>query len=739
MSSLRGQFRVRPLSLSIALAFPAFALAQQQVAAASSAIPAAGAASAAEVQTVRVQGRSSRANKSYIAEDQNTATPLNLSLRDTPQSVSVITSERIADQQLQTITDVVDNVTGVSVHQYETNRAQFTARGFDIDTLMIDGVPTTWDQSWSSGEVASSLALYDRVEVVRGATGLTTGAGDPGAAINLVRKRADSRSPAFTGELGVGNWKQRRALVDLSSPLNADKTIRARVVAEESRADSQTRLLSSDSKTFYATLEADLDPATLLSVGFSRQVNDPTGSMWGGLPVFYSDGTRTNWSRSKTTSSDWVRWMTAYDNGFASLEHRFDGGWKVTAAYSHGDRDADSKLSYLSGAPDRATGAGMSYFNANYLVDTKQDDAALQASGPFTLFGRRHEATFGYTWSKQDFVADTRAADDVSGTLTADFDAWTGREIAAPTWGPATRYGDSTIEQKAFYAATHLSVTDPLKLILGVRVTDYRRDYADLYGSFRMRDHDKFTPYAGLTYDIDDTYTAYASYTDIFQPQSARDADGKQLAPILGKSFETGLKGSFLNGKLNGSAAVFDIRQDNLAQATGQDVAGTGGTTGVPEEKAYVGAKGVQSRGFELEVSGELAAGWNGTAGYSQFRAKDAGGSDVNPIYPRKELRLFTTWRLPDALRDITLGGGANWESSTYTMADNPQGVSTRIEQPAFTLVNLMARYQFTKRLSLQLNVDNVTDRKYFRMFDAYDQITFGEGRSVKATARYSF
>ncbi len=165
------------------MALPALALAQQS-------------GGDTTLQTITVealaQSNVTEGTNSYISGSANTATSLSLSPRETPQSVSVVTQQRIEDQNFSTISDVVNNTTGVSVTQYETNRAQFTSRGFDINTLMIDGVPTTWDQPWSSGEIFTSLAPYDHVEIVRGATGLTTGAGDPSGAINLVRKRADA-------------------------------------------------------------------------------------------------------------------------------------------------------------------------------------------------------------------------------------------------------------------------------------------------------------------------------------------------------------------------------------------------------------------------------------------------------------------------------------------------------------------------------------------------------------------
>jgi outer membrane receptor for ferric coprogen and ferric-rhodotorulic acid len=143
---------------------------------------------------------------SYTTDAARTATPLTMSLRETPQSVSVITQQRIQDQDLKTILDVVNNATGVSVNRYETGRGQFNARGFKLNSLMIDGVPTIYEQPWSSGEIFSSLAMYDRVEVVRGANGLMTGAGDPSASLNMVRKRAYSKDLKGSVELSAGTW-----------------------------------------------------------------------------------------------------------------------------------------------------------------------------------------------------------------------------------------------------------------------------------------------------------------------------------------------------------------------------------------------------------------------------------------------------------------------------------------------------------------------------------------------------
>jgi outer membrane receptor for ferric coprogen and ferric-rhodotorulic acid len=724
----QGRFQLNRLTVSVALAMPLLAHAQATE------------QSTAVLPQVEVSGwkmgDTTEGTGSYTTGRAKTATPLSLSLRDTPQSISVVTQQRIEDQGLVTVTDVVNNVTGVSVNQYETNRAGFTARGFDIDNLQIDGIPTTWDQAWSSGEVMGTLAVYDRVEVVRGATGLMTGAGNPSAAINLVRKRATSKELTGSAELAIGSWNDYRTQLDVSTPLNKEGTVRARVVGEYNQRDSWIDLVENKSKTIYATVEADLTPKTLLSVGYTRQETDPKGPMWGGLPYWYTDGSLTNWDVSKTSAAGWTSWSTEYYNAFANLEHEFNNGWKVRASVTHSDRKADSYLLYVSGVPDRATGLGMFPFAGSYVTHTKQDDIGLHASGPFQLFGRKHEAAFGYQHSEQKFNSDSRAADFGSASSDiGDFNHWNGAAYPTPTWGAATFYESSVTRQEALYGVARFAIADPLKLIVGARVTNYTKTGHGLWTpAYEVKNEHEVTPYAGLAYDLNDSWSAYASYTEIFQPQNLKNLAGSTLDPITGKSAETGVKGEFFDGRLNVSAAVFKIRQDNLGQAAGLVDRG-----GLPEAY-YVGTKGATSKGIEFEVSGQLAKGWNATAGYTSFKAEDASGAEFNSVYPRKLLRLYTTYNLPGELSKFTVGGGVNWEGRTYTIDPNaPASTNGRIEQEAYSLVNLMARYEISKNLSAQFNLNNALDKKHFGMFAAYGAITYAAPRSASVLLKYRF
>ncbi len=668
----------------------------------------------------------------YTTGTARTSTPLSMSLRETPQSVSVVTQQRMEDQDLRTILDVVNNTTGVSVNRYETDRAQFNARGFEINSLMVDGVPTIWEQPWSSGEIFSSLAMYDRVEVVRGANGLMAGAGDPSASLNLVRKRASSSELTGSVEVSGGSWDTYGTTGDLSFALNEAGTVRARLVGEYTEGDSWIDLKSNQRETFYGTMDIDLTPDTTLWFGLSRQENDSDSPMWGGLPIWYADGTRTHWSRSKTTSAEWSKWDSTYETYFVNLDHVFANDWQMNLSYSRGERDSDSYLLYLSGNPGRNGSSPMFSFPGSYQTRTVQDDYSLRFSGPFDLLGREHELAVGYIHSEQDFDADSRVAQTGFGGV-ANFDAYDG-DFPAPVWGGRTPYSYGDLTQKGLYAVTRLNVTDALKVIVGARDNRYEKDSDDTpFDSPSRIDEHELTPYAGAIYDLTDNLSAYVSYTEIFLPQAERDASGQQLASIIGENYETGLKAEFFNGRLNASAAVFKIKQNGLAASTGLPVPG-----GMPGEFAYE-ATDVTSEGFELEVNGELAPGWNLMAGYTQFDAENADGSAASTRYPTKLVRTFTTYRLPGVFNKLTLGGGVNWQDSIYTYATNPAGNAEKIEQDAYALVNLMARYEVSENLTAQLNVDNLTDEEYFDMFEAYGALTYGAPRSVTASAKYRF
>ncbi|RQO63787.1 ferric-rhodotorulic acid/ferric-coprogen receptor FhuE [Variovorax sp. KBW07] len=659
---------------------------------------------------------------SYTTPATAAATGLALSLRDTPQSVTVLTRQQIEDQNLLSLGQAMKSVTGVFSVSSDTDRTDLYSRGFYIDNYQYDGVPTTVTTDFF-GASNNDPTLYDRIEVVRGSTGLLSGAGNPSASINLVRKHADSKVFAGAVSLGLGSWNQRRATVDLSTPLTEDGRVRARVIGMAEARDSYIDMYHGRKRVFYGVVDADLTPDTTLSVGVEYQANRPTGSTWGGLPLVFSDGSPARWDASKTVGTPWTNWDATNTIVFANLTHRFDNGWKLKANLAHRKSEQDARLLYLYGDMDRITGTGLRALTGHFEHAFRQNNVDLQLTGPFELLGRKHEVVVGMSNAQSRYVQAKHApVGEVADS--GNFYLWNG-SFPEPAWGPLKVSEIDKTRQTGYYGAVRFSLADPLKLIVGGRQNSWRTS-----NSKATRRHEVFTPYAGLVYDINDTYSAYASYTDIFQPQNYRDATGAYLDPVTGKSYEIGIKGEHLGGKLNTSFALFRAQQDNVAQRDGGRL--------VPDStnEAYRGAKGVLSKGFEMQVSGELASGWNLSAGIARTLAREANGDRVNTAMPSTLVNVFTTYRLPGQWQQLTVGGGVNWQNRTYYRF-SVDDVAMRYTQKSLAVVSLMARYAFTPKLSLQVNVENLFNKKYYNNIDG--QAYVGIPRNVVATLNYKF
>jgi outer membrane receptor for ferric coprogen and ferric-rhodotorulic acid len=679
---------------------------------------------------------SSEGSGSYTVRSTATATGLSLSPRDTPQSFTVITRERLDDQEVTNVFDALRFTTGVSVKAVDRGRSGISVRGFDVTVYQFDGTPTTLAQDNNV-----NTAMFDRIEVVRGATGLMTGAGDPSAAVNLVRKHANSS--AFTGKVSValGSWDQRSGSMDVTTPLNESGSIRARFVADYSKQNSFIDYEETQNTLLYGVIDADLTENTLLSIGASEQRDDRDGVLWAGLPVWFDDGSRADWSRSKTTAAKWNTWDVTTNTLFASLEHTFQNQWVAKGNFNHIETDDQEDMLWLWGNPNRETGEGMIAYPYNYIGSPEQTSFDAMARGPFQLWGREHEATFGAMrseyidrWSNRDTVA---AADPATGGFPAgNLFAWDGSYPEQPMT-PRYKASKSTTTQTAAYAATRLQLTDPLKAILGVRVSDWKREDDQAAWTAEAAEYKQsgvVTPYAGLVYDLTEQLSAYGSYTNIFNPQTLRTRDGSYLDPLEGDSYELGVKGEFMNGALNTTVAIFQTEQDNFGVADGV-------VTSKPSETAYRAADGVEVKGYELEASGEIQPGWNLSVGWTQYSAKDADDEDVAVDHPRKLFKLFTKYKMQGALQGLSVGGGLNWEGSQPARAPNPLGVEEKVGQGAYGLVDVMAKYDFDEHWSLQANIYNVFDKQYASRNTAWwgGAYTYGEPRKLLVSMDYSF
>lgn len=667
----------------------------------------------------------------YTTGQTTAATRLPLTLRETPQSVSVVTRQRMDDQKLDTVQGVLENTTGISAYQSDSQRTSFYSRGFLIDNIQYDGIPAViGDVVNGSGISDLETAFYDRVEVVRGSNGLLTGTGNPSAAINLVRKRPTPEFSASTS-LSAGSWDNFREMADISGPLTADGRVRARMVGVNNDGHSYIDGYQTQKQAYYGVIEADLTEDTTLDIGYDYQNSSPKRPTWGGTPLWFSNGSEAEWSRSKSVAADWNRWDNTRQNAFAELEHRFDNGWKVHGVMNQYRTEYDTQLMGSSGTPDQNTGLG-NFPNGAYPVAlagkgrSRQNTFDVTASGSFDLLGREHELVVGGMSSRY-----TSNKDDVSpffpGFTPINIYDWDGH-LPKPDFDAMTSIPTNTeVKQRGFFTTARFSLADPLKLIVGGRFNRYEVDETVGGTPFSYKKSNEFIPYAGLIYDINGTYSAYVSYTGIYNPQTSfRDSNGNVLTPTEGKTKEIGLKAEYLEGRLNASVALFDTELDNAAQLDGNRLTPSGAL-------AYKGVDGTKSRGVEFDMQGEVAANWNIFAGIAAFTAKDGQDARLNPQVPRTTAQIFTTYKLTGMLEKFTLGGGIRWQSRFSSSSTS----SREAEQDPYSLTSLMARYELTKNIDLSININNVFDKKYATQKGDFDTVSYGTPRNTLATLNY--
>ena len=650
---------------------------------------------------------------------------LPLSVRETPQSVSVIGPDQIRQQNLQSLDDVMRHATGITVQPHHHLTTAYFARGFQIESFEQDGVPAMMGNRAAAPE---DTAIYERVEILRGANGLLHGAGNPSATVNLVRKRPQ-RQFTFGGELSAGSWDNYRSEVDLGGPLNDSGSVRGRVVGV--MADRGFFYENANQKTglFYGIGEVDLGPDTVLSAGlhYSRVRSHPPPSM-GGLPR-YKDGAPLGLRRSVNLESAGSRsdWNTT--RVFADLDHRFGQGWHARISVDH--LRSDSEMTYLTvnGGIDRQTGLGAKLSGGGIRYDNSQTSVDAYVGGPVELFGRRHELLFGANSLRTSY--ENLNADVTSPQLNMPMDVfnWHPRDVPGYDIGSYKSAGVNREREQGVYGMGRFSLADPLTLVLGGRM-----DWSRLESpKSSQRNNGRFTPYGGLIVDLDRQWSLYGSYAQVFMPQTDLDRNGQALDPITGTNYEAGVKGELMDGALNVSLALFQIQQKNRAQAD-PSVACVG------RRCPSVAGGEVRSRGFEAEAAGAIMPYWTVAAGYTfnttayQVDTRRE-GQPYASFTPRHILRVWTDYALPAWQRRLSIGGGLQVQSDFHNVA----GPIT-LRQGGYALVDMRVAYRVDKHVTVALNANNLFDRVYYqRLNDANWTNYYGEPRNLMLTVRAEY
>ncbi len=646
---------------------------------------------------------------SYTTRSMSAATRLDLSPRETPQSVSVVTRQRMNDQNMISLDDAMRQVTGVNVINESSYQSRYQSRGFTMDNIQEDGVSSSFQNSLAGMGYAEAstespdLAIYDHLEVLRGASGLTQGNGEPGGTVNMVRKRPtyDFRSSVSAS---AGSWDNYRSEGDVSGPLNADATLRGRVVGVLQKKDSFTDYVNSDRQVLFGTLAYDFTPQTTLTTGISWQKTTTVPNLYG-VPMS-TDYASLDLPRSTFLGASWNNITFEKTNAFAELEHYFDNEWVAKSSLNYTSASAQGKFIGIYGnGTQGVSDSGEARLNNTLQRHNRSNQygANVSLSGPFHLLKREHELVLSGDYQKENF---SNLFGSLSNTSKVNIYSWDPESLHEPELDYTRRY-QYNVYQRGLSATTRLSLTNDWTLILGSRYSDFTYDaYFTNLTTGAMTSHSNYTvkgktlPYGGLLWDFAKDYTWYLSYAEIYKPQSAQDASGNFLPPVTGSNYETGVKGAFFDGALNASVALFRIIQENNA------------LSGVGCDDCYIADGKVRSQGVETEISGQLAEGWQVYAGYTLNNSKyleaadTQKGANFSKHTPQHLVRLYSSYRLPGRWNKWSAGAGLTAQTSTATNYDVSQG--------GYTLFSANIGYQYSKQLGLSLTGNNLTDKSYY-------------------------
>jgi len=679
------------------------------------------------LQTIQVKAsnaeQSSEQTKAYNVKNSSSATKLNIEAKETPQTINVVTRQQIEDFGLTSTRDVLKNTPGVTVSNQETERTTYMARGFEISNILTDGVGFPLS-GYNYNNTNPDTYFYDRVEVVKGADSLTNAFGDPSATINNIRKRPTQEFQA-SGGVSYGSWDTQRYEADVSGAIIPSGKVRGRIMGYEQTGDSYLDRYSSERNGFAGIIEADLTDSTLLTAGYSQEQNKPNANNWGALPLLDANGKQISYDRSYNPNPDWAHWDNETQNAFVELKQKINDQWTAKLTYNYLDTKHNSRLLYYYGYP-KADGSGVSLTPWGGQEHQEKHAVDFNLEGKYKLFNREHEASLGYSYvrSHQQDKQSTGTINDsnVIKSTTMDWSSWTPQSI---TWSDFTEAANYKQNINSIYAATRLHLNEDLKLLLGANYVQ-AESKGESYGSPMSYSESKVSPYVGLTYNFTPEYTGYMSYTSIFRPQTGIDKDTNQaLKPIDGKSYEMGIKSSWLDDRLTGTLSVFKTEQNNYPLRS---------SDGNPLNRK-VPTSDLESQGVEVGLSGQITNNVNLSFGYAQFSIKDIkNGGEARTYNPNQTLNVLTTYS-PPVLPKLKVGAGLQWQDGIKLYDSN---VNSTIKQDAYALVNLMASYEVNDHITLQANGNNIFDKKYLNSFPD-GQAFYGPSANYTVAVKFKY
>ncbi|GAB5413185.1 MAG: TonB-dependent siderophore receptor [Congregibacter sp.] len=669
-----------------------------------------------QIEEVIVQGR-------FLSNERLNSVKTPTPIIDVPQSLSILTAEQIEEQAMRDFGEVLRYTPGLSISQGEGHR----------DAIIIRGVQTTADFFIDGirDDVQYFRPFYNvqQIEVLRGPNALLFGRGGGGGVVNRVQKTAEvgENFNSFFG--GIDTFSAYNGSIDSNFSLSDSVAIRVNGFYEE--MDNHRDFFEGERFAINPTLTALLSDDTRLTASYEYVDDDRIVDR--GVPSqFIANGPNTplpGFDETFFGSPDGNSTTLQAHILRARLEHRLSESMTANATVHYADYDKAYENLYPSDDVVVTNGTFDTVELDGYRDLTQRENLIVQANlvSEFDTGSLGHTLMFGFELgdqqtgnSRDDNVFAANGDDQLFIPFTDPL------QIPDFSYSDPARNRESDVRYASVYLQDQIDLTEQFKLVVGLRydvfdidVTDFFAIGPDSDGEF-SREDTEITPRLGFIYKPADNVSIYASYSETFLPRSGDqfltlDLTSESTRPQFFENREIGVKWD-LNKALSLTAAVFDLERESFTSVDPDD-----------QEQVIV-IEGSDTRGFEIQLVGNLTDRWSISTGYSyldgEVNRADGGGFDGNRTRQTPE-NMVSLWTRYDVNARLSLAIGGTYQDSFFVREDNAT------EVPDYTRIDAAAYYQLSDQTRLQLNVENLFDEEYFP--DAHSNDNISTGRPLNA------
>lgn len=643
-------------------------------------------------------------NTKYLQKKASSTSRIPLTIKESPMTVTVVSKKLIDEFAVRDLSDAVKGVASVTMDNKNGGRQPaLRSRGFlmdDTNAFMVDGQPmyALLDQP---------MELMERVEVLRGPSGVQYGRGRGSGIINLIRKRPTEENFVSMRASG-GSWDYKQLQLDAGGRVadNDNLGYRINISKEDSNSFRDDVYIEKDvvGLVLDAKITDDLK-ITLLADYVNRDTPWDLGQQWiNGKPA-------PGLSRSTYDFLPWTAMNTSNSTLGYEVDWKLNESWKIKHLYTFQDYNTERHISGRTGF--NALTGNFTPTESRGVTDGRNHSLILDLLGDNTLFGMRHRTVFGY--HHLDLSLETRSSNNLTYTGVTNNIYNPISVVRRPLTMSAFKSTTDSV-YKGIYAEDYIGLLSNLNLMLGARYDRFEEKTATA-AAVPVKDtrkNDKVTPRVGLVYTPIDAITLYGSYMRGFEPGAragltvatgipATNA-GELFDPQESEQYELGIKTSLLEDRLAVNFAVYDLTRSNQVFT---DLAARRFTL-IGEQR---------TKGFETELIGQITPEWSMSASYAYLDsetvegAANIKGKNLN-LAPRHSTRIWTSYTFNHGVfKDLSLYGGLFQQGDSYGDAANT------FEVEGFTRFDAGASYAHNlgqNKAIWRLNVDNITDKVYY-------------------------